>query len=423
MNHQTNNLSKLKIHKSHTTHSGGKGEYFHDWYGYLEGFSSEFVKSIINTYMPDAKYILEPFAGVGTTPISLATLGIKCGYSEINPAMRIVIEVKSNVLNLSQNEKKKLSLKIKEIANLIDQKIGNQKEVHDLKDSYKATFKESKYFEDDTFSSILKTRSLIDSIFSEDKLLGQILEVAVMSIIVKCSLLKRAGDVRFKTQKDLDKGIPNYIENLKNQLFQMSNDCLIVPHSISQSSLVANNAKELIDLNALEADGVITSPPYLNGTNYIKNTKLELWFTRHLITDKDLKKFRNEIVTSGINDVQKEKKLHVHKFIKPLYDELTSKTYDKRIPIMVAGYFYDMSIVLEGLAKNTKENSHICIDIGDSIYFDVHVPTHEILVEIAKDHNLTLVDNILLRKRTSHNGGALSQVLLIFENHYKSKNT
>ena len=90
---------------------------------------------------------------------------------------------------------------------------------------------------------------------------------------------------------------------------------------------------------------------------------------------------------------------------------------------MVAGYFYDMSIVLEGLAKNTKENSHICIDIGDSIYFDVHVPTHEILVEIAKDHNLTLVDNILLRKRTSHNGGALSQVLLIFENHYKSKNT
>ncbi|MDF5949241.1 hypothetical protein P4129_27265 [Pseudomonas aeruginosa] len=37
------------------THQGGKGEPFHDWYPYLEGFSSEFVKFVLAKYMPNAK--------------------------------------------------------------------------------------------------------------------------------------------------------------------------------------------------------------------------------------------------------------------------------------------------------------------------------------------------------------------------------
>ena len=30
------------------THAGGKGEILHDWYPYLEGFSSEFVYFILD---------------------------------------------------------------------------------------------------------------------------------------------------------------------------------------------------------------------------------------------------------------------------------------------------------------------------------------------------------------------------------------
>ena len=41
------------------THTGGKGEVFHDWYPYLEGFSSSFVSSVFEKYLPKAKKILE----------------------------------------------------------------------------------------------------------------------------------------------------------------------------------------------------------------------------------------------------------------------------------------------------------------------------------------------------------------------------
>ena len=42
----------------------------------------------------------------------------------------------------------------------------------------------------------------------------------------------------------------------------------------------------------------------LNGTNYIRNTKLELWFLGKLKSENDLRVLRDEILTSGINDVK-----------------------------------------------------------------------------------------------------------------------
>lgn len=79
------------IAAAQVTHQGGRGEPFHDWYPYLEGFSSEFVKFVLTKYMPNAKKIIEPFAGTGTTPVALAALGIDCGYCEVNPAMRLEV--------------------------------------------------------------------------------------------------------------------------------------------------------------------------------------------------------------------------------------------------------------------------------------------------------------------------------------------
>ena len=52
--------STFKIEPKHTTHSGGKGEYLHDWYPYLEGFSSSFVNEILKMYSPNAMRVLEP---------------------------------------------------------------------------------------------------------------------------------------------------------------------------------------------------------------------------------------------------------------------------------------------------------------------------------------------------------------------------
>lgn len=104
--------STFKIEPKHTTHSGGKGEYLHDWYPYLEGFSSSFVNEILKMYSPNAMRVLEPFSGVGTTVINSSILGYTSYYCEINPILRKVTDLKIQVLNLSRKDRLDLSKKI-----------------------------------------------------------------------------------------------------------------------------------------------------------------------------------------------------------------------------------------------------------------------------------------------------------------------
>ena len=74
---------------------GGRGEVFHDWYPYLEGFSYSFVKYIQNKFLKKSKKIIDPFSGVGTTAVALSSLGLECGYCEINPVLRKITDKKN----------------------------------------------------------------------------------------------------------------------------------------------------------------------------------------------------------------------------------------------------------------------------------------------------------------------------------------
>lgn len=82
------------IDSAHATFEPAKSEPVHSWFPYLEGYASSFVESLRRRFMPRATRIIDPFAGTGTTPLALATVGIDCGYCEINPVMRFVIETK-----------------------------------------------------------------------------------------------------------------------------------------------------------------------------------------------------------------------------------------------------------------------------------------------------------------------------------------
>lgn len=407
-------VSKKFIDEKHTTHSGGKGEYLHDWYPYLEGFSSSFVRELINKYNPTARTILEPFAGVGTTPLFCGLNNIDCYYCEINPVLRFIIDVKINIVQISKSNRYLISEKVKDIKENIETYAEKCNACNTLYNNYKEVFGESKFFYDDNFEKILRLRKLIDNLKSNELLVSKILEIAVLSCLLKCSLLKRNGDVRFKTDNELKKGVPELYDEVKKQLNIMLDDFISLPVTDSKMLLLSENSKLMLEHNSINADMVITSPPYLNGTNYFRNTKLELWFLRELKNKNSLRLFRDQVVTSGINDVTKDKCVEVLPIVKDLFEELKLNAYDSRIPKMVSAYFYEMKTVIKGLIYHTKENGIICIDIGDSIYSNIYIPTNRILTSIAVDLGLEYKDEIVLRKRKSKNGNQLSQYLLVF---------
>ena len=165
-------------------------------------------------------------------------------------------------------------------------------------------------------------------------------------------------------------------------------------------------------------DLIITSPPYANGTNYFRNTKLELLLLEFINDENDLKDLRTKAITAGINNVSKRRtEPEKLPYVSPIVDQLEKDKYDVRIPKLVECYFSDMKIVFNNMNKLLTENGDFFIDIGDSKFKNVHVPSDKLFEEIAYEVGFELIDKQKIRNRFSKNGTLLGQYLL----HFKKK--
>lgn len=393
-----------------------KQEPLHNWFPYLEGYGPDFVESVFAKYMPSAKRVIDPFVGSGTTPLVLSALGVECGYCEANPVMREVARIKTATARMNLKVLTPLAASIRQLGNDLPHRVKTANRDGSLAKNYQECFGKSVFFSEHAFDAVLKLRTVVDDLAKEESSLSDALLLATLSKLVICSQLKRAGDVRFKTEKELLRLPASIIHEISEHLEVMALDCLRTQVCLADITLLGFDARSLDTVPSFHADGVITSPPYLNGTNYIRNTKLELWFTRFLTTTADLRGFRDTVVTSGINDVAGEQDYEpVTRSVAAVVAGLEKDAYDQRIPRMVAAYFSDMARVFRGLHRHTTPNAVLCIDIGDSRYGGVHVPTHSLLGDVGATEGFVLTDSVTLRKRVSKDQTPLTQELLIFK--------
>lgn len=336
--------------------------------------------------------------------------GIASYYSETNPFMQKVIEAKVNSvrrLRISGVGSSQLSSFLSVIKNY----------------NYQLSFDKigwngfEKFFEDDVLRMLLAMKAEVEKITDGDT--RNIALVCLASITVRASKMIRQGDLR--VAKDSEKSnadrdvLNNFIQKIEEAIEDIdSDDC----PTLSETTCLAPDARD-IDAESI-IDCVITSPPYLNGTNYIRNTKLELKLTGCVDSEKELPEFHSKGIIAGINNVSKRKdNIKVLECVQPYIDKLKPVAYDKRIPFMVAGYFQDMDIVIDKLSHVLKDQGTFIMDIGDSQFAGVHIPTHEVLSTICKNHGFELYDEEVLRKRRSKNGMVLLQCLLKFTLHKK----
>lgn len=404
------------INPIHATFKGGQSEPLHLWYPFLEGYSPKFVENILHNFAPNSVCVLDPFAGTGTTPLTAAKHNKIAFYCEINPLLQYLIDIKIKALALRENNRKKIIERLRDIYSNFYQLLNKMPPDEELLFTYKRTFGVSKFFDDMTLEKILKSRVLVDYIACSDPLSSDFLSISIISSLVHASLLKRDGDLRYKTEKELKKEKVDFERKVLKQLDRIISDLSQLDQISVCPLLLCENAKNLALIPPLEIDTVITSPPYLNGTNYFRNTKIELWFLRCLRSQKDLAFFREKSVTAGINDVSQSKKGQLnHPVVNNIVDKLKKNAYDPRIPRMIKEYFNDMDTIFDSLKYHLKNKSIIAIDIGNSIYGGVHVPTDRILTELLLDKGYKLKNEVLLRKRLSRNGSQLlRQVLLVF---------
>lgn len=402
-----------------STFVGGKGSPLHDWFPYLEGYSPDFVRAVLEKYTPSAKSVFDPFCGSGTTALTAASMGLMAAYCEVNPVCQDVISAKSIAVESTAERRLDLSRRLSELSEDLHSLVERQAPDPRLEKTFRESFGERPFFDAGTYNLVLRLRTLADSVLDKDMRLGRLLEVAILGALVPSSLLVRRGDLRFRSLAELSRHRPDVIALVISRLRLMSSDLQDVEFALHRAVMVGADARCLETERVGVVDAIVTSPPYLNGTNYFRNTKIELWFQRHLTCKKDLRGFRDSAVTAGINDVTGSKtrtgSVPVISLLQETLGMLEKSTYDKRIPMMVSAYFSEMDRVIEKLRLICHDDTRVSIDLGDSCYGEVWVRTDIILREIMYQRGFCLIDEVVLRERQSRDGRRLKQTLQVFK--------
>lgn len=401
------------------TFRGGKGSPLHDWYPYLEGYSPDFVSSIITAFAPAAKTILDPFCGSGTTALVSALHGRQALYTEVNPVCQFVISAKASALAMSSLKRHDLSKRLLAIHDDLPRTLKSALPDVTLRNAYEAAFSGRLSFDDTSFNQILRARTVADKLSADNPALGILFTVAVLRSLVPGSLMIRRGDLRFRTTQELSRERPCFVSALQESLHIIASDLIDAEAASGTVQFIGADARQLSANLSAPVDAIITSPPYLNGTNYFRNTKLELWFLRQLSVKNQLRSYRDAAITSGINDVTvgKSRGNGVGALPSSLIDTikaLEEDAYDQRIPMMVEAYFREMAVVLQNFKAVSHKDTVIAIDLGDSCYGDIWVPTHDIICDLMAENGFNRSELVVLRERQSRGGSKLSQTLQVF---------
>lgn len=410
---------KKESYKSNdVTFVNSKNIPFQRWYPYIEGYSPDFVTTIIKQNVPNARLIYEPFAGTGTTLFASDSQNISTVYSEVNPLLRFLISSKLEILTMDSERRHQKANRLHEIAENILETSAHCRESRELKNAYQDVFDKSIYFPEDQYHKILRLRTYIDHIAQEDATVANLLTVACFACLLPVSYLKKQGDVRFKTARERETQMKKLEEILSEKINQIADDVDETDITMNCGhNLLCTNAKQIGSAElSTKIDAVITSPPYLNGTNYFRNTKLELWFLKELTNKNSLRLFRDDALTSAICDVKKEYSNKEIDLQSPLFDKtfkrLQETAYDRRIPLMAKCYFTEMHELFSGLTKHLNNNARLYVDLGDSIFGGVHIPTDLILNEVLEAIGYQFDERIVLRERRSRNNQIVSQFLI-----------
>jgi DNA modification methylase len=347
-------------------------------YKYPAKFIPQVVAFILKNYAKPGMKIFDPFAGYGTVGLVSRVYGYNYELWDLNPITEVIHNTaimkyhKINISKLIQEIKNYEKVFIPKWSNLnywfpeefisvLSKAWGY---VHSLSNNVKyflliPLINVTKYFS----YSDEKVHKLYRSKYSKEKienLLKSDWEKEFYNMLEKeiVKLLKKVWEYNRLNPKDVDYEIKIGIDALETDL------------------------KDEVNI-------LITSPPYLQAQEYIRSTKLELfWLGYNEDYIKELSK--KEIPYRDVEEI----KIYSEK-----YYEFREKIEEKHLKILYDRYFFSILKIFQELGEKVLD--YMCIFVGPAKIRTIPIPIDEIIVEHLKEfgwkHEITFVDKIVSR--------------------------
>ncbi|MCU0322206.1 MAG: site-specific DNA-methyltransferase [Chitinophagaceae bacterium] len=309
----------------------------HNWFDYKHGFAEELVKTIIEMEKPSkSKYVLDPFAGVGTTNLVAQSLGYKSIGFDINPIAHLASKVKTNYY--SENEVDKIKIVLENFNPEETKSFAFMEKVKVIENS----------FHPSVLKKLLVVKNFIKNLQSEEKI-KEFLSLAFLSIIEDCSTRVKDGNgIKLKVNK-------KYIENVYDYFLTKCHSMIgdIKKSNFTDKAVFFNNSLIEIKERLIEDNSIgicIYSPPYANCFDYCEVYKLELWFSDFVQAYDDFKKYRAMAMRSHVNSQFDHNIKHPLEEVETIAKTISAfNLWNKNIPDMIQGYFDDTYVLLNKL--------------------------------------------------------------------------
>jgi hypothetical protein len=389
----------------------------HRWVPWIAGFSADFVEDCLRTYLPVKAsncWVLDPFAGVGTTLVESYLSGLNVVGFEINPYAALATKIKLCSLQIPVHD---LSRQIASFERFME-----KAESGSLKRAPRSTppngfSGRTQLFSPRVQQKVLYALDFINSI--EDSLLKDVFRLGLGSVMVSFSnysyepSLTRRAAVDKPNIEDANVGL-----SMSAKLHLILEDIgwvqghmktvghrpksKVFPKSIF-SAPDCLKQRNFIDL-------LVTSPPYLNNYHYPRNTRPQLhWLGFTSGTGyggaRETESFGKFWQT--VRDSDPIRLAFDMPELSTIVDAIRSRNVDKGQyggpgwANYVVTYFNDTHRFCKVLTQILKPKAASVIVLGNSIIQGIEVRTDHFFGKIGELVGLKFEDNHLLRnKRT-----------------------
>ena len=380
------------------------------WMKYKEGFSRQLVADLIGDLKPRA--VLDPFAGICTTPLVASSHGSKAAGIEIMPIGVLVGKGIATVAN---------GFSADSFGRAGTELLRHVRQKRRVADKY--AFPHVRItqgaFPGETEVAIAKARRFIASCGSEHQLL---LNLACMSVLEETSYTRKDGQyLRWDHRADrrlrssVDKGhIPCFSEALEKRLAEIAEDTSVLKEEYGGASpeLATGSCLELLKrIPTGEFDAVITSPPYVNRYDYTRTYALELaWmgFSRdafsalrqHMLSATVENKSKAQWLAGVYADDSKtldrairmyERQDSIHEVLDILRAH-SRELSNRNVLNLIMYYFYEMAVVIAELGRIVSPGGTV-IMVNDNVqYHGEELPVDFILSDFAEQSGFECVN-------------------------------